>query len=203
MVRKWKAYSKTMYPSRDLISSAISIYLYIYISIYLYIYISIYLLNVPWSPQSVTEGEREARKILQMAPKMVPKSTPKSTQNRPKIDQKSTQSRPSIRAGAQRGSRARFRSFSGAKTASSGPSKKPWAPSGSPKRPPGTLRTPLLGAGREHAGNHPDTPKAKGAPGHLWTRFESICLRFGSLQGGLWEPFWRHFRTSVKKARPS
>ena len=153
--------------------------------------------------ENSSDGSKLVPKCIPNKSKMVPKSTPKSTQNRPKIDQKSTQSRPSIRAGAQRGSRARFRSFSGAKTASSGPSKKPWAPSGGPKRPPGTLRTPLLGAGREHGGNHPDTPKSKCAPGHLGSRCGSICLRFGSLREGLWEPFWRHFRTSVQKGRPS
>ena len=105
--------------------------------------------------------------------------------------------------GATWGTRVNFSRFFVDFRVPEGAPKFPLSPPGAPKRPPGTLRTPLLGAGREHGGNRPDTPKAKCAPGHLWSRFGSICLRFGSLREPLWEPFWRHFRTSVQKGRPS
>ena len=72
-------------------------------------------------------------------------------------------------------------------------------PRGSPKSPPGVC-APLPGARGEKM---PGTARAPKKRKSLRRDSGANWVRFGSPRGVLLEPCWRHFRTSVRKVRPS
>ena len=94
--------------------------------------------------------------------------------------------RPRERPGHPRGFRACFGSVFG----SPGPPPKILGrPRGSPKSPPGSLRTPPRGAGRENARNRPSAQKTKVAPARLWRQLAPFWVASGGAFGAFLASF--------------
>ena len=122
--------------------------------------------------------------------------TPKSTQNGAQSGSKST---PGSASGAPRAPEGVSRLFRERFRLPGPPPKILGRPRGSPKSPPGVC-APLPGARGEKM---PGTARAPKKRKSLRRDSGANWLRFGSPRGVLLEPFWRHFRTSVRKVRPS